>query len=247
MTHSGLPPTTHDLAKPHVSPRPVPLLRRPHLSVDQARAAIAAALKPLIDRDRGGACRRRRWAGCWPRRDLADRCAGARQLGHGRVCLPPARVAQDADSACASVPGDAGTPWAGHAAARRVPAHHDRCGDARGAGHRGAAGAVPRSRGTVHAAGPSGRREAAARTDASGERTWPRPPGSRAPAACCAGRPGADRPRWASTELTVCAACGWRCSPPATSCASPGQPLDPRLHLRQQPLQPVGRAAAPGL
>ena len=109
---------------------------------------------------------------------------------------------------------------------RRVPAHHDRRRDAGRAGHRGAARAVPRrwragarSSPACMRAGDNRRRR--------GEDLAAGKPALRAGRVLKAGRHGAGRVAGHRRGRRCCAACAWRCSRPATSCARSGQPLAP--------------------
>ena len=96
------------------------------------------------------------------RRDLADRCAGARQLGHGRICLRRPRLAPGRPHAAAlGGHADGRRALRRHGGNGRLPAHHDRRGHADGPGHRGAAGTVPvrRVAGACRSRGDPGRGE----------------------------------------------------------------------------------------
>ena len=203
---------------------PSPLAAGDELPVDAARAAIAAALRPITGTEPVPLA-----AGAGPRaggrRDVADRRAGARQLGDGRLRLRGADLRADEPTVLQAAAGTvfAGAPFAGARAPRgELHPHHDRRGDAGRAGHRGAASSCAASTArTVTHRSPACC--APARTGASAARTWRAAASRCRPGACC-GRPTSA---WSASlgldRVTVVPArCAWRCSRPATRCVTPG-------------------------
>jgi hypothetical protein len=189
-------------------PRPAPPSRRTHARDRTRSGALAAGTRPGAGRRRG----------------LADRRAGARQLGDGRLCPCRRRAAQPtARPACCG----------GHRLCRHALGGAVAAGEClrimtgavmpAGLRHGGAAGAVTAADGCASV--PGGHRKPA-RTAACRAKTWP----AAAPRCGRSVLRPADLGLIASLgfpRVEVRGGCAWRCSPPATSCATPGQPLDP--------------------
>jgi molybdopterin molybdotransferase len=152
---------------------------------------------------------------------------------------------QDIDHACVRGHLMAGAPFAGTVGGGRMPAHHDRRGDARRTGHRGAAGTAAEGPQKAPPCTSSPASCARRKPPSPGRRPGGRPPGRARRATLLKPADMGLIGPWAWPRCKWCGACVWRCFPPATNCAAWARRWTPE-RLRQQPLQPDGRGAAPG-
>ena len=212
-----------------MSPMPLPcktdrLLRRrlrPERAAGGAGAGVHRAPRAARRRGRERAAAQRARPRAGARHRLADRRAGARQLGDGRLRAARRRPGGRRATPCCAVAGTglAGQAFAGAVPARPLRAHHDRRGDAGRASTPSCRRNSPRVDGDARRRIPAG---------VVRSRRQP-PPGRRGPGArrggaarrphAAPGRPGPAGLARPGRGAGAAAGCASPSSPPATSCA----------------------------